>query len=294
MLGVDVGSSVVKVLFLGDDDTIKVDSFAAREELIRSYFTNTSDRCVANFIAPSELKKWIVVGAGSLKYAEFFDALPIRPDRGHEMTSNSTAVSYLLKRASHVHVFGGSGRVSERYIIASMGTGIAFTLNEPGVDGKHVGGTGLGGGTLMALSKLILGITDFGQLCELARRGSAAKVDLLISDIVGADYGSTLKADVVASSLAKVALFDERPADNDLAAGLIATVTHAIGAHAAAVCKAEKVDTVVLAGGFLDIGGIVTDFLVRSINIFQKEVTIVVPNFHHHLGALGAALALRS
>jgi type II pantothenate kinase len=294
MLGVDLGSSLVKVLFLGDDETIKVDLFAAREELIRSYFTNTSVRCVSKFIGSSKLMKWAIVGVGSIKYAQFFDGLRFRPGRGHEMTSNSIAVSYLLKRASHVHVFGGSGRISERYIIASMGTGIAFTLNEPGVDGKHVGGTGLGGGTLMALSKLILGISDFRQLCELARTGSAAKVDLLISDIVGADYGATLRADVVASSLAKVALFDERPADNDLAAALVATVTNAIGAHAAAICKAEKADTIVLAGGFLDVGGIVTDFLVKSINLFQQEVTIVVPDFHHHLGALGAALALRS
>jgi type II pantothenate kinase len=294
MLGVDLGSSLVKVLFLGDDNSIKVDLFSAREDLIRSYFTNTSVQCVANFISPSELTKWVIIGVGSLKYAQFFDALPVPPGRGHEMTSNSIAMSHLLTRTSQVHVFGGRGRIGERYIIASMGTGIAFTLNEPGVDAKHVGGTGLGGGTLMALSKLILGISDFRQLCELAKTGSAENVDLLISDIVGADYGPTLTADVVASSLAKVALFQQRPADNDLAAALVATVTHAIGAHASAICKAEKVETVVFVGGFLDIGGIITNYLVKSINLFNKEITIVVPNFHHHLGALGAALTLRS
>jgi type II pantothenate kinase len=294
MLGVDLGSSLVKVLFLGDDDSIKVDLFSAREDQIRGYFTNTSDRCVAKFIAPMALTKWVVVGACSLKYAQFFDGLPVPPDRGHEMTSNSIAISHLLRRASQVHVFGGSGRIGERYIIASMGTGTAFTLNEPGVDGRHVGGTGLGGGTLMALSKLILGVSDFGELCELAKTGQSRNVDLLISDIVGADYGPTLTADVVASSLAKVALFEQRPPDNDLAAALVVTVTHAIGAHVAAICKAEKVDTVVFVGGFLDIGGIITNCLVKSINIFHRETTIVVPRFHHHLGALGAALALRS
>jgi type II pantothenate kinase len=206
------------------------------------------------------------------------------------MIANAMAVKYLLKRPDQNTVFGGTGKIGDKFIIASMGTGVSFTANSEGEATRHVGGSALGGGTLMALSRLMLGIKDFGELCALAATGDSRNLDLLICDMFGEDYGTTLTSDVVGSSMAKALWMEERPEDKQIAASLLATVSFAIGAHVAAICSAEKADTIVFVGGFLDIDGIICRGLVKAVNLFHPEVTIVVPKNHHFIGALGAAL----
>lgn len=131
-----------------------------------------------------------------------------------------------------------------------MGTGTSFNVVRPNQPTRHVGGSGFGGGTLLDLENIKIGINDFEQLCKMANEGDSNKLDLLISDIAGSDYGSTLKADIIASSFAKAAYMEKRPADKDIAAGILATVSFALGAHITSVCEAEKVSTVVFVGGF--------------------------------------------
>ncbi|OHT06104.1 hypothetical protein TRFO_26032 [Tritrichomonas foetus] len=174
-----------------------------------------------------------------------------------------------------------------------MGTGVSFTVIKPGEKMRHVGGSAIGGGTLLALSRLILNITDFELLCKLASEGDQSKLDLLISDVFGADYGTTLKADVIASSMAKAAWMEERPADKDIAASILATVSFSIGAHVATIAASQNVKTVVFVGGFLDMNGIIAHNLMRSVNLFHPEITLVIPENYHFFGAIGAALSVK-
>ena len=67
-------------------------------------------------------------------------------------------------------------------IVISMGTGSFFvkvTENEM----KHLGGVGLGGGTICGLSSIILntGISMRSSLCP--EKGDVAKIDLRIGDL---------------------------------------------------------------------------------------------------------------
>jgi type II pantothenate kinase len=67
-------------------------------------------------------------------------------------------------------------------IIVSMGTGTAFVkADEKGV--RHLGGTGVGGGTLLGLSTAMLNIRNFSSLIETASEGNLSSVDLSIEDI---------------------------------------------------------------------------------------------------------------
>jgi type II pantothenate kinase len=67
-------------------------------------------------------------------------------------------------------------------IVVSMGTGTAVVRATP-IECRHLGGTGVGGGTLLGLSKCILNTTDFDEIVELAAGGNLAKVDLLVGDL---------------------------------------------------------------------------------------------------------------
>ena len=67
-----------------------------------------------------------------------------------------------------------------------------------------MGGTALGGGTLLGLGSALTGATAFEDLCALARRGHRSHIDLMIADIYGeGEIG--LPADATASAFAKFA-----------------------------------------------------------------------------------------
>jgi len=64
----------------------------------------------------------------------------------------------------------------------------------------------IGGGTLLGLANLLTGIKDFDAIIGLAQSGSNTNVDMLVSDIYGANSPfKELAGDLLASSFAKVA-----------------------------------------------------------------------------------------
>ena len=48
---------------------------------------------------------------------------------------------------------------------------------------ERVGGTALGGGTVVGLGKLLLGVESFAELAAMAERGDRRTVDLLVGDV---------------------------------------------------------------------------------------------------------------
>jgi type II pantothenate kinase len=153
---------------------------------------------------------------------------------------------------------------------------------------KRCGGSAAGGGSFLGLSKLLFNTADFSELYKLARSGDPDSLDLLISDLVGADYIGALTAKIVASSMAKGYWMKERPPNGDIAASLLRTFAMAIGCQIAATCKAVNAETCVLIGGFLDKDGPIAAELTQAVNLFNPGVTIVIPKEHHFVGAYGA------
>ena len=290
MFGFDLGGSLTKVAYVSPDGDFRFDLFRTTEENVHNYFTAKDGHCLAKFV-PEPLQKWGITGAGSWKFSKFFAGISPAAVTENEMKAASKGVEVVLDRGLEMKTYGGSGKIGSRYVIASMGTGVSFTVVERGKSARHIGGSAIGGGTLMALSRLLLGVTDFQELCTIASKGCSSNLDLLIKDIVGEDYGDgPLKMDVVASSMAKAAWMEERPSNEDIAASIVATVSFSIGAHVATVCTAEKIDTVVFVGGFLDMDGLIAYNLQRSVNLFHPEITLAIPKNHHFMGAIGAAI----
>jgi type II pantothenate kinase len=120
--------------------------------------------------------------------------------------------------------FGGAALVnSSNCVVVSMGTGTAvvhFADNKA----KHVGGSGVGGGTIKGLASLMCGIEDPLQLNALAMKGSASKLNLTISDL-GYEAISFLGADMTASNFASI----KSKKTEDLAAGILRLVGETVG-----------------------------------------------------------------
>lgn len=91
-------------------------------------------------------------------------------------------------------------------LLVTIGSGVSLIKVNDFNSFDRVGGTMIGGGTLMGLSNLLTGINDFDRIIELAQSGTNSNVDMLVSDIYGDNSPfKELAGDLLASSFAKVA-----------------------------------------------------------------------------------------
>lgn len=101
------------------------------------------------------------------------------------------------------------------YLLVNIGSGVSFLKVSGPRKYERVGGTSLGGGTLWGLLSLLTGARTFDEMLDLASRGDNSKVDMLVGDIYGTDYGKIgLKSTTIASSFGKVFRM-KRQAENE-------------------------------------------------------------------------------
>ena len=129
--------------------------------------------------------------------------------------------------------FGGSALANySDCIVVSIGTGTAIVhFSKHGA--RHVGGTGLGGGTIKGLSSIICGLDDPLKIETLALKGDPSKINLTISDL-GYEGLSFLGSDMTASNFADVK--SDKP--EDMAAGILRLVGETVGIIAS-LCARE-------------------------------------------------------
>ncbi|KAH6648742.1 pantothenate kinase-like protein [Truncatella angustata] len=91
------------------------------------------------------------------------------------------------------------------YMLVNIGSGVSMLKVSGPRTYERVGGTSLGGGTLWGLLSLLTPAESFDDMLEMAAQGDNSKVDMLVGDIYGTDYGKIgLKSTAIASSFGKV------------------------------------------------------------------------------------------
>ena len=128
---------------------------------------------------------------------------------------------------------------------------------------QRVGGTMIGGGTLLGLSNLLTGINDFDRIIELAQTGTNANVDMLVKDIYGENSPhSGLAGDLLASSFAKVAQDEsngseaaanlrEKYRQEDVLASLVTMISFNIGQLAFYTAKLHNIKNIYFVGNYV-------------------------------------------
>lgn len=182
---------------------------------------------------------------------------------------------------------GGKWLFGEDCLTVSMGTGTCMVAVR-GDEFKHVGGTGVGGGTFMSLSKLLLEEVDPEVLMKLFESGDRSKVDLSVGEVVGRAIGR-VKAETTASNLGKV-LRAEEEIDfrrEDLAAGIANLIGQTIATAAVFASKAEGLETIVLTGKLIKMQQIL-DTILDAGALYGR--TMVVPEQAEFVSAIGAGV----
>ncbi len=143
----------------------------------------------------------------------------------------------------------GLGTVTD-YLLVSIGTGTSVVRVGGHTTVTRAGGTALGGGTVLALARGLLGTADFTQVVALAAEGKREEVDLLLADIYP-EGGVALPPQATASNLGKLASRLERgdpPAREHLARGLMGLVGENVGLICAGLARSEQLRELVFGG----------------------------------------------
>ena len=166
-------------------------------------------------------------------------------------------------------------------LVASLGTGTALVS----VRGKlieHVGGTGVGGGTLLGLARHLLGVSSLDTIEKMAADGDLSRIDLTVGDIAGGPVG-IVPATATASNFGKVRA-DPAQADKALAlVNLVAEVTFTLSLMAA---RARQHTDVVLTGKLTRVRSLRDRLEVLRP---RRGENVIIPPYAEYATAIGAA-----
>lgn len=266
ILGIDVGGTTTKIVGFSDSKMIGAAKVQATDPLASLY--GAFGKFSAEYsITLDEIKRVMVTGVGSSYVKNKIFGIPTG------CTAEFDAIG-----------LGGlylSGLKSA--IVCSVGTGTAFV--DASLEGAcHMGGTGVGGGTLLGLSGLIMNIHSFDNLIEMAKDGNLANIDLKIGEMARS-IDSTLDLTMTASNFGKVS---DIASKSDISLGIINLLCETVGMMAVfAVRGNEPRRPVVLTGTLM------TQPLMqkRFMDLTKMlEVEFVIPENAEYATAVGASL----
>ncbi len=172
-------------------------------------------------------------------------------------------------------------------IIVSMGTGTAVIHakdGESGVSVDYLGGTGVGGGTLVGLSKLTLGMDSIEHIEQLCEGGDLSKIDLRIKDISNPEVYPDIKTDLTAANFGNLSDLADK---HDIALGIVNMVAETVAMLSVFAARGCGINDVVLTGNLTQLHPICEVFASMR-NSFSIHFT--VPNMAQFSTVIGAAL----
>lgn len=266
VIGIDVGGSTTKIVGV-DGKKIITPLCVRASDPIASLFGALGKYVTINEIDLSDIEEVILTGVGSAFVEKPLLNLPTA--RTDEFLANGLGARFSIDL--------------DELIVVSMGTGTSF-VKVKGSNIEHIGGTGIGGGTLLGLSRLMLKTQNIDTIAELASRGNIDNIDLQIQDISSKPLPG-LPLDATASNFGKV---DGNACAEDIATGIIHLVLRAIGQAAILSAVNSNIKDFVLIGNLTKIP--------QCREIFQKIEELYNARFHipiysEYSTAIGAALA---
>ena len=275
VLGIDVGGSTTKIVGFREEvgvrTLIEPQCIHAADPLTSIYgafgrFT------MQNGLALSDIDRVMMTGAGSaFAQRPLYEGLDCRSVP--EFTSVGLGGLYL------------SGL--DEAIVVSMGTGTALVhakKTENGTDIKYLGGTGVGGGTLIGLSQKMIGVDTVEHIEQLCEGGDLSNIDLRISDISTNNAYKEMAYDMTASNFGKVS---DLATKNDIALGITNMVSETIGMLCVFAARSHNLDRVVLTGNLTTLAPIRNVFKTME-KLFG--IHFIIPENAQFGTVIGAAL----
>ena len=207
ILGIDVGGSTTKIVGMRPDRSLITTMMVKAYDQLTSLYGALGNYVDTNGVPLSSVERIYITGVGS-SYLNG-DIYGIPTERVEEFSAVGKGGLWL------------SGL--DQAIVVSMGTGTAFVQAKHG-EYRHLGGSGVGGGTLIGLGCRLTSADGFDSLCRLADGGSLKNVDLTIGAISKQSI-STLNSEITAANFANL---NSLTTEADIALGLVNMVLQTV------------------------------------------------------------------
>lgn len=262
-IGIDAGGSLVKIAYEEN-----------RNLHTKTYPIEEISACLdwLQMLAPDA--KLMLTGG---KSAHVQSKLQQKHQHVDEFQATVVGTRYLLtKERKHA---------PDQFIQVHIGTGTSIFHVMPD-SFERLLGSGIGGGTLMGLGKLISGENNFNQLLKLAAQGQSQNSDLLIRDIY-APSPSPLTGSLTAANFGKAHL-NEDASTADHIASLIRMIGETLILLASQATTAHQLKSMVFTGSTLN----GNQPLKTCIKTFQELVDFnpLFLDKGAYVGAIGALL----
>ena len=272
-IGIDVGGSTTKIVGFevkdGKKCLIEPQFIRANDPVTATYgaFGKFTDE---NGIPISEIEKVVMTGVGA-SYVKR-DLYGIECLRVPEFNCIGRGGLYL------------SGL--DNALVVSMGTGTALVHASAGGEMNYLGGTGVGGGTLVGLSKLLTGAEGIDHIVEYADEGDLGNVDLRIKDITAKNSLTALNGDMTAANFGNVS---DVASKSDIALGVMNMVFETVGMVSIFASRHCGVKDIVLTGNLTRLGYSHKKF--KEFNEMGYGVNFVIPKLAQYSTVIGCALS---
>lgn len=266
VIGIDVGISTTKIVGIDEKGMVISPIRIKATDPITSLYGAFGKYLHDNKIKLDEVEHVMLTGVGAAYIDEHIYGLPT--SKSEEFIADGLGAKYESKL--------------DRMIVVSMGTGTSLVKCD-GENIKHIGGIGIGGGTLAGLSRIMLKTDDVKQITNLAKDGDVSKINLLIKDI-SAQPLPGLPMSAVASLFSNAKANASR---EDIAKGLIWMVLQCIGSATILSSLESGIKDFVLIGNLSLLP------LCREVYPAMEKVYGVrfhVPKYSEFCTAIGAAL----
>ena len=272
IIGIDVGGSTTKIVGFrteGERRTLIEPQFVRANDPVTATYGAFGKFTDENRLAISDIDKIMMTGVGSSFVKH--DLYGLECARVPEFNAIGLGGLYLSELSEAV--------------VMSMGTGTALVHAHANGTMKYLGGTGVGGGSLIGLSKLLVGAESVEHIEELASQGNLANIDLRIKDITAGK--SELVADLTASNFGNVS---DLASKEDLTLGIMNMVYETMGMVSIFGARSVGVENVVLTGNLTRLA-----FCKEKFDFFNSikdtyGINFVMPRRSEYATVIGTAL----
>lgn len=265
VIGIDVGISTTKIVGISNGAVVAPMRIKATDP-VSSLYGAFGKFLYDNKIQISDVEHIMLTGVGAAYICKPVYGLPT--GKANEFVADGLGARH------------ESGK--DRIIVVSMGTGTSLVK----CDGdciEHIGGIGIGGGTLQGLARLLLKTDDIRTVSEMAVHGNVSNINLRIGDISARPLPG-LPMSAVAS------LFGNARSDasrEDVAIGLIWAVLQSVGQSAVLASIGSNIREYVMIGNLT--------LLPQCRVVFPPieklyGVKFIIPEYSEFCTAIGAAL----
>jgi type II pantothenate kinase len=274
VIGIDIGGSSTKIVGFSakgkEWELIEPQIIKANDPVTATYgaFGKFTDE---NHLAISDISKVMMTGVGASHVKHSLYGLKCQ--RVAEFDSIGRGGTYI------------SG-LSDALVV-SMGTGTAMVHAR--ADGKmeYLGGTGVGGGTLMGLSKLLLNAESIDNIEKLSENGSLDNIDLRIKDMTASNSLDKLEADLTAANFGKLS---DLAGKDDIALGIMNLVFETVGMVSIFAARSVGARDIILTGNVTKLTHCKRKFDEFNHLEVGRGLNFIIPDRARFSTAIGAAM----